>query len=385
MPPAPPYLERDADAPRAWIRVVCAVALGLLALGLAGFAYDLSEDYIARHRATTVVFEAHPFARQALAPNQDYRHGSARFRIGPHGQRGVAPSVPKRDGTTRVIAVGGSAVFDHLTSESWPERLPLELARLGRRGVEAFNFGVPGYSSRETLAHYHDRVHRYRPDVVVLYQGWNDVKYMRRFLESADVDRHYAYRGAFASQYAFLTEPRPYRNVLALQRMWQDSFRAPGLQENGGRLTSAATPVPATAWAGSAGLAFFTRNVRALVRQVKADGGVCVLVAQASLASADLPAAERTRIAYRYVGLSHDELVAVNAAMAEALRRIAREEGVPFVDPRSALDGRADLFSDHVHLRAEGSARLARIVAQGLAPVVDAASPGLSARLSSPR
>ena len=351
-----------------WRRYGVLVALNVLALS-AG-AFFASEHYIEQRRPSTLVYAPHPLHRQVLLANQHYTRGGVRFEIGPHHMRGPEPSRPKPAGVTRIHVLGGSAVFDHLSPGlSWPERLG---PGLGAR-FESHNAGVPGFSSRETLSFYFDRVRRYAPDVVVLYQGWNDVKYVRDFHESGvDVDKHYGYRTHFFASFDFLTADRPRRNVLALERMWTDRMQSE-LQENASTSEAPKAVITSSAaWAAGEGVGYFRRNVAAFVDLAKNDGALPVLVAQGTLAVAGLDPALQKRIAYQWTALTPGELLAVNEAMVGALRSVAESRRVPFVDFRAAVNGRPDLFSDHVHLTPKGSEVVAAELVAALRPILEA-------------
>lgn len=342
--------------------------------GVAAVFFYLTERYIERQRPATLVYRPHPFRRHVLVPGQSYRRSSVSFEIGAHGFRGPVPE-EKRDGVLRVVAVGGSSVFDHLVTggQSWSERLGPLLETRGVGDVEAFNFGVPGYSSRETLAVAQDVLPLHAPDVVLFYLGWNDVKYMKAFRKVANPDLYYSYRGAFETQYRFLQAPRPWRNFHAFQKM----LTARGvLAENVARAPAPAkaeaplVDTSSVAWAETGGLAYWRRNIEAFVRTVRAQGARPVLVAQNTLVVADLASELRERVVYRYVQVEHDELVALNEAMVGVLRDVAQHQEVLFVDVREAINGRPAYFSDHVHMKAEGSAAFAEALAEALAPVL---------------
>lgn len=369
------------------------LAFGLAALILGVGVFVVTERYIERQRPVTLVYRPHPFRRQVLVPEQKYQRGRVAFDIGPHGWRGSEPEMPKPPGTLRIIALGGSSVFDHLVTggASWPERIgPLlqgnmaePLRDLGWTRVESYNGGVPGYSSRETLATYHDLAARYAPDLVLFYLGWNDAKYMVPFLEGADPDRYYSYRGAFEAQYRFLLAPRPWRNLAALGKMW--TARVGALAENRSAVAEKAR-VSRLDWDHTPGLEYWRRNVRAFGERVLQDGALPVFIAQNTLTVPGLSPELRKRVVYRYVGLEHDALVAVNEAMVRGLAAESAGLSVPFLDLRGGINGREDFFSDHVHMKAAGSEAFARALAEALEKVLPrlAASTSTAGRTSAP-
>lgn len=344
------------------------LAVNLLAVVLGGFL--ATEWFIARKARTTLVYAPNPYYRQDLAPNQTYRRDGFTYRVGPHGLRGDPPKTPKPQGLLRIAVMGGSSVFDFRVGTSWPERLQAKL-RIGR--VEVVNAGIPGFSSREVVPFFERKIAAYSPDVVVLYAGWNDVKYMKAFRRAVEL-RPYPTRAPGATDpYAWLTAPRPIRNWLALPVLWSKvRLRAGLVAENSGagplvapraaKTTTAAPP----AWGSSAGVEYWKDNLRRFVRVTRAAGAAPVLVAEATLYDSSTSAEDRARIAYEYVKLSHEELVEVTEVMARASREVAEELAVPWIDPRPQVTGRSEYFHDHVHLSEAGSEALAEALAEAL-------------------
>ncbi len=95
------------------------------------------------------------------------------------GYRGPEIEVPKPVGVFRIVALGGSTTYSTSTSaeESYPAQLQqiLQADPYGYRQVEVVNAGVPGYSSWDTLVNYALRVTELDPDLLIVYEGVNDV------------------------------------------------------------------------------------------------------------------------------------------------------------------------------------------------------------------
>lgn len=364
---------------------IVAVNMGLLSVAWWVFL-RVTDDYIGRQDKARLVYDDHAFRRQVLVPDQKYEHGNVNISINKLGLRGAAPTMPKPDGVQRVFVMGGSSVFDHLLSEgrSWPEMLAKAMFDLGLTGIESFNAGIPGYSSRETLSLYHDKVRYLGPDVVILYQGWNDVKYMRAFRDRVDVDSFFYVKNLSDTNKLF-TSPRPVRNWHALTAMiktWRKSD-TPAVQEAApakrrarkklAYMTDSGADIGKLEkdWATTKGIRFFRSNVEAFVQAVLSDGALPVLVAQNTLVTAKSPAKVRKKITYRWIKMNHENLIAVNNAMVEVLREVGRKYEIPVIDLRSEMNGRREFFADHVHLNADGSQALATHVARTLAAEID--------------
>lgn len=339
--------------------------------------FAASEWFIARKAATTLLYAPNPHYRQDLLPNQVYRRDGFEYRVGPHGLRGDPPVMPKPRGVLRVAVMGGSSVFDFRVGRSWPERVQDILRAEGLGRVEVFNAGIPGFSTREVLPFYARKVAAFEPDVVLLYAGWNDVKYMRASREALTLPEYPRPRPGARDPYAFLTAPRPARNWYALQLLLQKlELRAGFVAED----TAAPAAAPAAAptststraedWARTPGVRYYAENVAAFIAAVRARGAKPVVVAEATLHAPGLPAAAQRRIAYHYVGLSPEGLLAVTEAMVAASRAATEAAGAPWLDPRQGVTGVPARFYDHVHLTEAGSQAVAEAVAAQLRPLL---------------
>lgn len=375
------------------IRIAFILGFNIILLSVIYVVFvSVTEGYIARQDRARLIYDFNPLRRQVLLPNQQYELGDVHFSINKFGFRGEAPQMPKPDGVTRIITMGGSAVFDHHLSEgeSWPERLAPFLSLHGAGHVESFNCGIPGYSSRETLSFYIDKIRYLNPDYVLLYHGWNDLKYVVSFRNGVDADAFF-YTTDYHDHNKMFKSGRPLRNWYALQAMYRDWRDAGAVQENKARKTTAArkkkrkaadsqTTAEASSlidqWAESPGMRFFESDIELFVQAVVSDGATPVLVAQNTLVTSDLPEQLRKKIGYRFIDTDHENIVAINEAMVDVLRRVAGLHKTPFVDLRSQLNGREACFRDHVHMSSEGSLAFARLLAIEMARVMHCETPG---------
>jgi len=106
----------------------------------------------------------------------------------------------------RVAVLGGSTTFGAgvTDTDSWPARLQ---AILGP-GYAVTNFGMLGYSTAEGIVQMALLVPETRPDIIVFYEGWNDIRNYHDSVPSPDYYSH------GMRQYATLQLAPPARQTL---------------------------------------------------------------------------------------------------------------------------------------------------------------------------
>ena len=143
-------------------------------------------------------FKYRPGARAALVA------GGERFvvAINSRGFRTHEFAVPKPPGLVRVVCIGGSTtVAGRTNDETYPAHLESMLrARHPGLAIEVLNLGVSGVTTEHWLDRI-DRVLAFEPDVIVQYQGVNDIawRHLPRFA-SAHPLRRWAYQSLLAER-----------------------------------------------------------------------------------------------------------------------------------------------------------------------------------------
>jgi lysophospholipase L1-like esterase len=333
---------------RSWLVIVAINAGVFLTL-----FFGVTEWFIARKARTTLIYRPSARFHHELLPDQTYARDGFSYRIGSLGLRAGEPR-PKRG--RRLVVLGGSSAFDFRVARSWPEKLGDAL------GVDTYNGAIPGYSLREIVPFYEDRIRRLGADRVAIYVGWNDLKTI-----SASRDRltlaPFPEDGDPPAQYDFLRSPRPIRNLLAIPVMLE---KVEVLRENRALEPpplSTTTATRAVAWSETPGLAHFRGELERLIDLVESDGAEVFIILEITLASPDLDPARRGAINLSLVRLSYAELLDANEAIARVQIDVAERRRIPYVDLRTELGGRPEHFFDHVHLTEAGSDALAERVA----------------------
>jgi lysophospholipase L1-like esterase len=125
--------------------------------------------------ASEYAFAPHPYL--AYYPNPNYINGQTSHNS--LGYRSDEFPLEKPDGVYRIVALGGSSTYD-VSIESNDDIFTAQLEKLlkeeyGYDEVQVINAGVPGYNSWEILVNLEFRVLDLDPDLVIIYEGTNDV------------------------------------------------------------------------------------------------------------------------------------------------------------------------------------------------------------------
>ncbi len=122
-----------------------------------------------------IAWSPHPYLTYSPTPN--YQKGQTFHNS--LGYRNDEFTAEKPSGTYRIVALGGSSTYD-VRIENNAETFTAQLEKLlkeeyGYQNVQVINAGVPGYNSWEILVNLEFRVLDLDPDLVIIYEGTNDV------------------------------------------------------------------------------------------------------------------------------------------------------------------------------------------------------------------
>ena len=130
---------------------------------------------VAEQRAHSITYTFGPFTSYRLIPKKILVKGGDPIHINRRGFRGAEIVGKKKPGNSRIVILGGSQVFDY-NGGDWPAMLGEELRRRGH-DVDVINAGVPGHDTTRSLVKLLTDIWTLEPDVIVLCQAWNDIKY----------------------------------------------------------------------------------------------------------------------------------------------------------------------------------------------------------------
>ncbi len=302
-----------------------------------------------RAEKTGALYMEHPYLFRVPRPGARFQ----RYRVNAHGFRGPEFSVPKPEGVFRILTLGGSAVWDSdVTADdrTWSARLGEKLnARLTRDGralrVEVVNGGVPGYTSAETFMNLVWRGVPLEPDMVIVYQGYNDYK----------PNRHPRFTPDYSHWRALDHTP--------LRRLARSSRAVYYLTRFAGALQPRP---PAFDTAAESGVTAFQDNLASLVVLARARGIEPVLSTYGLSATErnlrDHP--EKLRELERFLPmLTFAGVLDAHRRYNQAVLDLGERLGVPVVRIAEGVPAAFDHYTDHVHFTDRGADRAAEVFA----------------------
>ncbi len=326
-----------------------------------------------RARGEPQLFERHAYLGYAPAPG--YRRGPNAH--DSRGFRGAEVAQPKPAGEYRIACLGGSTTYTSSVEDwraAWPARLEQELHALGRGEVRVVNAGCHNWTSYEHLINWELRVGELDPDLLIVMEGFNDLK--ARYVWPPE-----AYRGDNSGYRRFTTNltTTPLREHSALWRIvavsagWMqpqvELQRA--LDNHAG--SSVWGAVRARLFEGSdpGGLPgsvepaeilrrnpprWFERNLEDLAALARRRGAQVLFLSSPSC----VERISRSAAGSRAFDAAMDE-------MNRSVRAVAGRSDARFFDLAAELPADPALYVDEVHHTAEGAHEIARILARRIA------------------
>lgn len=140
-----------------------------------------------KHRSESRLFELHPYLVGRIKKNKKItKEGITITSTEKHTRWTGAPK--NQDKLIRVAILGGSTTFGTgvTDKDSWPAILQ---KLLGNR-YSVTNYGVPGYSTVEAIIQMALTVPEIRPQIVIFYEGWNDIRNFHDKVAGSDYFSH---------------------------------------------------------------------------------------------------------------------------------------------------------------------------------------------------
>lgn len=315
------------------------------------------------------IFQPHPYLVGVPRPGAVVRRGQLAATIDSLGFRGRHFSPPRSDSTLRVLAIGGSTTFGVGIDDrdTWPWQLETVLdSALAHAGsqyhdAEVINFGVPGYTTVESLIQFVLHGVHLKPDVVVLFHGLNDA----RNGHSPGLRTDYSnFHGIEQRENLELTRLQRGNRVGLIrvgreivERIFLEEPRLPPGERRPG-------PDPQAQ-------EIFKSNLKSFAAICRGYGIACVFVPQTI--SSDFPVNEWW---FRY--LEPTSLAATLAQYNADMRTVASVTGIPFVESVTRTNWTAADFVDYCHFSRAGNRKFAHVLLPYITELVSEVSPGKS-------
>ncbi len=284
------------------------------------------------------------------------------------GYRGDEIQVPKPDGVYRIVVLGNSTTYG--TFVPYNQTFPYDLQTVLRddyhhQNLEVVNGGVPGYTSWNTFVSLALRVTELQPDLVIVYEGGNDV--LPREVPPDCYSAPSPFLGLdprrqLRAQPGELSPSALYRFIAANLGWTPDAE-----QLENGTITSRVGCSSADKAAYDDYLAanaptYFERNLRDMIGVADANGIRLMFLSWAyELADPEFTDAQRAAVS------QHNAITA----------RVAQENGALYLDYAAIAPTEKRFWNDNTHLTAEGNLGQAQAIAQFLDDhdVIDAQTP----------
>lgn len=280
---------------------------------------------------------------------------TASIRINAHGYRSPDLIQPKPPGTVRLAFVGASTTFCAEVSSNertWPHLVWQSLQdRFPDVRFDYVNAAIPGITTGTSRRNVSARVAPLQPDVIVLYEGFNDVSVEARDLAA----RQGLYR-------------KPAESWLARYSLaWDLVVKNARILAAKQRARRAATHPPFEA--GLLGEPF-AAQLTALARASQRVAPVVAIATLSSRIRRDQSPEEQlvsSEAALYYMPfLTPADLLRSYERFNAIIRRVARETGVLLIENEEAIPGDGVHFHDTIHFTDAGSTAMARRVTAAL-------------------
>jgi lysophospholipase L1-like esterase len=328
------------------------ITVGFLALGEIGirtWAHYFRTSYEQYNRET---------GRLELVPNLSHRTKEGHeFRINSRGFVGAEFDEVPPAGTTRIIAVGDSCTF---TLGLWDMAYPALTERLlnsqgARAKVEYINAGIEGYNSDYALARIKDELLRYKPRIVTIYIGWNDL------MKQNPASQVQVERSVTAEIFNDSYLVKAYTKLIFV--ILRPLVFQPKVEPDQADRQAYDQYVPKR----------YERNLHTMISELRSKGVEVILFTLPTVLEPGLTADElkKRRVFFPYYAgsFSVDRLLSLHAAYNRTIRNVGRDEQVPVVDLDEEFKKleRGPLFWDTMHPNEKGNAVIAGIVAKQVA------------------
>ena len=279
-------------------------------------------------------------------------------------------TIEKPGDTFRIVVFGGSTTENRYSFKNAGVHYPLALQAklresLGTNRIEVINVAYTAYATPHSLILFELDAISWQPDLVIVSHNINDLlaSYWPAF--TFDYSNKYQYRYYLPDVESVYTASNILFQRSELYWLVRSRMRKlAGYPEIRRRSYGSAPPQLA--------VEVFKRNLGSFIAIAKHEGIRVVLGNQSLQPSEDYFKRHMAFKSYNSIVTYpiHDEFVHHHRAFNEAMRHVAEDAGVLFVDNDSVLGGNREFFVDFIHYTPDGVDVLASNYAESLKSVV---------------
>jgi len=279
------------------------------------------------------------------------------IRINSMGFRGPEIQQPKPPNTVRIAFLGSSTTYCADVSSNdlaWPHLVTKAVQETSpSRAIDYVNAGVPGYGVDDLIKALQYRVGSLQPDVVVIYEGHNDLSFnsfqlaVKQGIASKRTEQTLSWPTKYSLLW-YLVE----KNLMILKQQ-RTSEQSGKLKFDEAELVEP-----------------FHRELRDLVTRSQAAAKLVALVTFSTQIRPEQSPEQQTKAAvtslYYMPYMSVQDLLRAYRAYNEVVRQVAEETGALLITEENSIPGDTVHFVDSIHFTDEGSRAQAQRVANGL-------------------
>jgi len=296
--------------------------------------------------------------RLELVPNVRYLTNKGReFRINSKGFVGPEFDDEPPPGVYRIVALGDSSTF---TLGLWQMAYPAVMERLlniegGHRRVEVINSGIEGYNSEYALARVREEIIPYRPQLVTIFIGWNDL--MKINPTNLDPSGRYTVLARLIERSYLM---KAYKKLIFVH--FRPLVFRPSVDPNAADMHAYDAFVPRE----------YQGNLEEIIQLLRKENISAVLFTLPTVVRAGMSQEElnRSGVFFPYFAgtYSVDKFLSLHRAYNRTIRKIGHKFQVPVVDLDAIFNRlpKENLFWDTMHPNAEGNRVIATAVSQRL-------------------
>ncbi len=302
-----------------------------------------------------VLYRRDPVLEKVLRPGVKIVGSSAALSIDEWGFRGPDFPREKANGVFRIFVLGDSVVFERFAinnGTTWTARLEktLNSSQTGKK-VEVINAGIPGFKIDSAYCYLKDRVSGFKPDMVILYQGANDINYQSQIAHSS---------GRPEANEADLLD---FQRIGEKYFLWLDLLRS----KTAAFLASGQRSLRSDR-IDSASVDNYENGLRKIIDYCRKNGIILIPSTVARSFRRSQPEWYQMQMSssmmvynpYLSVKGLNDAFDRFNGAV----RDLSREQGLDLVDADAEVPSTEKYFRDHVHFTDAGDRLVARIFAR---------------------